>query len=249
MNPFFFGSSRNQLFGAYDPPPTGGRRGVVLCYPWAREYLLVHGTFRYLARLLAGAGYHVLRFDYSGTGDSAGEFEDAGVEQWVGDIHTAIDELRDVGQVAQVTLIGLRYGAALAARAARGRRDVERLVLWDPVADGATYLAGFGVSVCPESSETDAAFEVQGVVLTPRMHHDIARVTPESYGADLPRTLLVNTDESADTGSTLHDHLSAARVDFTTEHVRDVPVWALEWGIGGTGMPVKAIRAIVTWMS
>jgi pimeloyl-ACP methyl ester carboxylesterase len=249
VNPFFFGSSQSQLFGAYDPPPGGGRRGAVLCYPWGREYLLAHGTFRYLARLLAGAGYHVLRFDYSGTGDSAGEFEDAGAEQWVAEIHTAIDELRDVGGVEQVTLIGLRYGAALAALAARARRDVERLVLWDPVADGASYLAGFGVPVGVGLAEPKVECEVQGVVLTPQMRHDIEGVIPECYGADLPRTLLLTTDESADTGSALREHLSAAGVGCTAEHVPDLPIWALEWGGGGIGMPVTAVRAIVAWMS
>jgi pimeloyl-ACP methyl ester carboxylesterase len=37
-------------------------------------------------------------------------------------------------------LLGLRFGATLAALAAAARDDVERLVLWEPVGQGARYL-------------------------------------------------------------------------------------------------------------
>jgi hypothetical protein len=39
-----------------------------------------------------------------------------------------------------VTLLGLRFGATLAALASAARDDVERLVLWEPVREGARYL-------------------------------------------------------------------------------------------------------------
>lgn len=248
MTPFFFGSSRRQLFGAYDSPPAGGRRGAVLCYPWAREYLLAHGTFRHLARMLADAGYHVLRFDYSSTGDSAGEFDEASAEQWVADIHTAIDELRETAQLGSVTLIGLRYGATLAAMAASGRSDVDRLVLWDPVADGKSYLSGMGVGGLSRAKPMEKC-EVQGVVLTAQMRQDIERVSPQSFGARLPPALLLTTAEPANTGLALRMHLSAIGADVTGEHVPDISVWALEWNRGGVRMPVTAVRTILAWMS
>ena len=40
----------------------------------------------------------------------------------------------------QVTLVGLRLGATIAAAVAANRDDVDRLVLWDPVTDGADYM-------------------------------------------------------------------------------------------------------------
>ena len=59
----------------------------------------------------------------------------------VADTRAAIDELkRQVPGLDRVTLVGLRFGATLAAAAAAGRDDVERLVLWDPVVDGADYM-------------------------------------------------------------------------------------------------------------
>src|SRR3954467_9063204 len=114
MNPLFFGRSSRQLFGAYDPPASGlsaRQEGIVLCPPLANEYLIAHPTYRLLARHLAGTGYHVLRFDYYGTGDSAGDFEETDQQQWLGDIDAAVTEIKDLGQVSRVVLVGLRFGA------------------------------------------------------------------------------------------------------------------------------------------
>lgn len=248
MNPFFFGSSRRQLFGAYDPPREGGRRGAVLCYPLAREYLLAHPTFRHLARLLSSSGWHVLRFDYYGTGDSAGDFEDAGRDLWLADIETAIDELKDISQLARVSLIGMRYGAVLAAMAARRRRDVESLVLWDPVPDGRAYLSELGVTSRTEGASSGA--EADGAVFSDRLLREIQDTTATSVPPQgLPRTLVLGTCGPIDAFQALHTHLATGGADCSLEHVPDVPVWREEWGRGGVGMAVAAATRIVTWMS
>jgi uncharacterized protein len=142
MQPFYFGSSRRPVFGVYHAPEAdrAKRAGVVLCHPLGHEYLRAHRAFRNLAVALAAQGLHVLRFDYSGSGDSAGDDEDVTIEQCLADLDAAIEELKDTSGIAKVSLVGLRLGATFAAMAACRRSDVERLVLWDPVLDGASYL-------------------------------------------------------------------------------------------------------------
>lgn len=249
MNPFFFGTSGSQLFGAYDAPSANARSGAVLCYPLAWEYMRAHGTFRHLARQLAAAGHHVLRFDYSGTGDSAGDCEDvASAELWIADIHAAIEELRDVAQVRQVALIGLRFGAVLAALAARGRHDVSRLVLWEPVTDGATYLASLEARSQAGRASSKPASETRGVALAPQIREDIESISLECFSSSLPPTLLLTTGESESSVSTLRDRLSAAKVELTSIHGQDVPVWQAQEGVVAGGMPVTSVRAIVDWL-
>jgi len=141
MNPFYFGTSANPLFGVHHPPTaldTG--HAVLLCYPVGNEYLRAHRAFRQLTSLLVRAGAHVLRFDYRGTGDSWGDPADATVDRWLEDIDTAIDELKDSSGLDRVSLAGLRFGATLGARAAFRRDDVDHVVLWDPVADGSAWF-------------------------------------------------------------------------------------------------------------
>lgn len=142
MNPFFFGTSQQPLLGIHHAPRAQSARkfGVVLCYPMGQEYMRSHRAFRQLAMLLTRAGFHVLRFDYRGTGDSAGDERDASFTRWATDVGLAIEELKDSSGLDEVALVGLRIGASLAASVARERSDVERLVLWDPVLDGKMYV-------------------------------------------------------------------------------------------------------------
>ena len=143
MKPFFFGSSQRPLFGIHHPAAgdAGGAAAVVLCNPFGQEAVHSHRIYRVLAAKLSRAGMHVLRFDYSGTGDSAGDGEDGRQAQWVEDILEASDELASTTEARRVSWVGLRYGATLAALAAeRTPRELGDLVLWDPVVRGRPYL-------------------------------------------------------------------------------------------------------------
>lgn len=139
--PLFFGSSEQALFGVHHPARAAAARGagVVLCYPGVQEYNMTHWAFRKLAGMLSREGFDVLRFDYRGTGDSAGEPLEANRATWLADIQTAVRELRDMTGVQPVSLLGMRLGAALAALVSR-EMAVDDLVLWEPVVQGRRYI-------------------------------------------------------------------------------------------------------------
>jgi pimeloyl-ACP methyl ester carboxylesterase len=141
IEPFFFGPCNQQLFAIYHPPIGGsGQVLTVICPPLFNEYMRTHPALRELAVALAGRGQHVLRFDYRGTGDSFGDLDEVTVSDWVGDIALAVREGRDISGSRVVRLLGVRAGALLACRSVGACGDVQRLVLWDPVPDGAGYL-------------------------------------------------------------------------------------------------------------
>jgi pimeloyl-ACP methyl ester carboxylesterase len=136
VNPLYLGTQERRLFALYEPAAVKERRtrAAVLCYPWGAEYTYAHRTMRQLAVKLSTRGFHTLRFDYFGTGDSGGEDSEASPAAAEVDVESAIEGLKDIVGVAQVALIGLRLGATLAARAAMRRKEnVEALVLWDPI--------------------------------------------------------------------------------------------------------------------
>jgi exosortase A-associated hydrolase 2 len=140
--PLFFDASGARCFGVHHEPtgPNQHATGVVLCHPFAEEKLWAHRVFVSVARALAQRGYHVLRFDYRGNGDSDGAFCDSSVETTLADINAAIDLLRERAGVPTVTLLGLRLGATFAAHIAESRSDVDALVLWMPIVDGGRYM-------------------------------------------------------------------------------------------------------------
>lgn len=139
-----FGAADRPLFGIHQSP-TGDstlRGAVLVCPPLGWEYMRTHWALRRVSRALAAAGHHVLRFDFSGTGDSAGEVDDDAIERWVEDVGIGTRELADASGVATVSLLGARMGGTLAVLAAAADLPVDRIVLWDPVIRGADHLAG-----------------------------------------------------------------------------------------------------------
>jgi pimeloyl-ACP methyl ester carboxylesterase len=140
MKPLFFGEAERRLYGVYHPPAKGGRHAVLLCYPGMQEYSAAHWMFRRLAANLAREGHHVLRFDYFGTGDSDGDSDVATPESAVADVHAAARELRDLSRARDISLVGLRLGAACAALACASGLATRNLMLWEPVIDGAAYV-------------------------------------------------------------------------------------------------------------
>jgi len=142
MTPFFFGESKNQLYGVLHPMQGTAKKpaSVLLCNAFGQEYMRSHRALRQLAVMLSKQGYDVLRFDYRGTGDSALELDEVDAQDWKDDITIAIDELKDISAVQSVHVIGLRLGGLLAAAACAEREDIESLNLWDPVTSGVQYI-------------------------------------------------------------------------------------------------------------
>jgi len=87
-------------------------------------------------------GYLAFRFDFSGSGDSDGEFEDKLMSQEVKDIRAAIDYLAERYKFQHLVLIGGSTGAIDAALYAHTDPRVTKLVLIAGLLDlkkGATY--------------------------------------------------------------------------------------------------------------
>jgi alpha/beta superfamily hydrolase len=140
-DPRFVTVDGDPLFTVLHTPAGTATRGVVLCHPLGEEKLWSHRVFVTFARELAERGLAVIRFDFRGEGDSGRDFLASDLDTRVADVHAAIDVLREaVPAVTGLTLVGLRFGGSVAAVCASGRTDVERLVIWDPVPDGAAYM-------------------------------------------------------------------------------------------------------------
>lgn len=203
MEPFFFSAREKRLFGVYYAPARGPARprAVVLCYPMGHEYIRAHRTFRQLSVRLAEAGFHALRFDYYGCGDSAGESEEGAVEQWLEDIGAAVDEIKDLSGAAEVTLIGARLGATLAALAAGRRRDVDGLALWDPIVKGDDYVRELtmlqkdwlrdGLPEPRRSDPDDPITEARGFPLTDRLRSGLEKLDLQSPAEWFARRMFI----------------------------------------------------------
>src|SRR6476646_11899176 len=71
---FYLASGGRPLFAWLHPGRLG--HGVVICPPVGHEQVHAHRSLRHLAEAINRRGLPVLRFDYHGTGDSAGSDAD-----------------------------------------------------------------------------------------------------------------------------------------------------------------------------
>jgi len=258
MQPFHFGTSAQQLFGVYHAPDARSARqsAILLCQPFGHEYLRAHRAFRNLAVSLAGQGFHTLRFDYFGCGDSGGNGDQATVDQGLADLSAAIEELKDTSGVSRVSLVGLRFGATLAALTAGRRHDIDRLVLWDPVLDGGVYLADVRdlharwlldrMGIAPAEN---ASGELLGFPVTEEMHNQMvaARLTPlpKLHAKDV--WLLVSEQETA--YDRLHQNLEAFGLPVRYGVIPGDGDWQRLDAVHQTLLPHAMVRAIVSAMA
>ena len=171
MSQSFFGPTSAQLFSVYHKPrgkKFDQSRATLICAPIGQEYIRTHWSLRLMANQLARKGVHVLRFDYSGMGDSAGSIEQiASIDQWKSDIELAIEELKTRSGAETVMLLGQRYGSFLASEVAKYRSDVNSIVCLEPTLNGLEYLNGLremhrqmlDLWVCKMTSPNDEQFE------------------------------------------------------------------------------------------
>jgi alpha-beta hydrolase superfamily lysophospholipase len=255
LKPFFFGDSSRPLFGVHHPAAgdRGPRRlGVVVCHPFGQEYLRSHRSLRELAGRLASAGFHVLRFDLSCCGDSAGEGVDARLEQWLEDVATAAEELRETTRGAGVALVGLRLGGSLAALHAARSRSAEALVLWDPVVRGDAYLreirASHGAWMSEHSRRpgTPSSGEVLGFPLPEELAASLESLDLEGVDASsAPRTLVVSSSPSR-RGPTLWEGAPDGVVDRAT--FDPAPVWLHAEGMSRVLVPGALLDHVSRWL-
>lgn len=185
MLPFYFGPDHRRLFGTYHPPSTPGPSptALLLCNPFGQEAVRIHRIYRVLAERVSRMGVAVLRFDFFGTGDSAGSDTEGSLDGWISDIHAASRELTARAGPARLAWLGARLGATVAARATlSAEQPPEVLVLWEPVIDGPAYLRTLTEGVV---AALDSSLSIRDASWHEMLAKGSPALAPEAIGFEL----------------------------------------------------------------
>ena len=137
IEPFFFGPRK--AFACYQPASDlSSTELLVICPPFFDEYRRCYRAIADLANACSDKGMHVIRIDYSGTGESLGDLSQFTAADWVDDIYSVIEEGIALTGAQSVVLVGVRFGATMAVQCKHPA--ISRFVLWDPIASGKEYL-------------------------------------------------------------------------------------------------------------
>jgi alpha-beta hydrolase superfamily lysophospholipase len=266
--PLYFGPAERILFGWLHRAPAdrGRNTGILLCSPSGYEAICTHRTYRRFAETAAALGFPALRFDYDGTGDSAGNALDPDrLGQWLRSITTAIETLKAQTGVDRVCLFGARVGASLAAMAAQGRSDVHSMIAFAPVVKVNSYLREIrALSLSRSPAPPPAALNVDpelqeaaGFTTTAETRAALSTVDLLSLEkAPAPQVLILERDDLTPSdawpkkltslGAAVEQRLLTGYVDMMRDaHASKVPLQsidnALEWLSARPGVAEKVL--------
>jgi pimeloyl-ACP methyl ester carboxylesterase len=221
--------------------------GVVICPPIGVEQLHSHRSLRHLADALAAIGIPVLRFDWHGTGDSAGSDTDGSrLVMWRANVCEVVAWMRTHLHCNKVSIVGLRMGAMLAMEAL-GPNDCDNLVAWAPVVSGKTYvremraIESMAESHSRPSDARAGDIEAAGFLLTEETAEQLARANLLERRPYCDRALLVGPCDKR-----LRAHFAQFEIDIDQVSPPGYAEMMAEPHL--SQVPQQAIREITEWL-
>ena len=268
MIPHYLNSRAGRVFSVYFPPQddTPVRARLLFLPPFAEELNRSRHVMAAFARGCAKNGIGVALLDPYGTGDSEGDFGDARWDIWKDDVSAALQWLEGMGD-EPIAIGGLRLGATLAADFVSDHPGrFKRLVLWQPVSNGQTYLKQFlrikfaadlaeggegqGTKALMAELESGKPVEVAGYDLAPELAKSMEGLKLGSLlvAAKMPITWLEVAGQndaplSPATARIVTDSQSAG-IAVTAKTVGDQAVWQLQARVEMTNFVRAAVDMI-----
>lgn len=143
FQPFWIGDGPRSLYAALhacDGRPRAAT-GIVCVPPLLHEQPRSRRFVTEAASALAALGLPCLRFDFRGTGDSSGHGDELDFAAMHGDLSRAVSVLKSRAGVERVALIAWRGAALPTVTWLASGRHVDQVILWEPITDGAGWLA------------------------------------------------------------------------------------------------------------
>ena len=128
--PVTFQSDERLVGVLHEPEGEARGAGVVFIHGWAGYRGGPHRLFVEAARRLCEAGYHALRFDLRGRGDSTGEVAAADLDGMIEDARAARRFVLEQDGVERSYWLGICSGGNVALGAASLDTDADGLILW-----------------------------------------------------------------------------------------------------------------------
>ncbi|MFZ5603577.1 MAG: serine aminopeptidase domain-containing protein [Pseudomonadota bacterium] len=250
--PLYFPAGDPTLFGWYHTCDTAQPRDLVavVCAPMGFEYTHSHRSLRHLCDQLARAGISALRFDYHGTGDSAGgEIEADRLTRWQQDVASAAACAQALSGRQRCCLIGVRIGATLAAMTSP-LLEPELLVLWNPVISGRQYIRELkaAATATNDNADTDdnSILESGGFLITADTEAEVRALNLLDKPVAVKRGALVVARDDLSPNTDMQTALGARGI--ATDQLA-LPGYAdmmarLELNV----VPHQAIAGIVRWV-
>ena len=228
--PLYLDVAPDPVFAMFHPSSGGSSPGtaVLLCPPWGWDEVTSYRSRRAWAEHLAAAGHPTVRFDFPGSGDSGGSFEDPQrLEAWIESIREAVTWLRASTGCRRIAVVGVGLGGLIAGKAIADGAQVDDLVLWGAPATGRSFIRGerafsrfqdtrFSMTGEPEPILLPAGWmEAGGFVLSAETMAGIESLSLRTMATGKLRRALLLERDGIGVDEPLRQHLAEAGVAVT----------------------------------
>ena len=152
---FFFKNRDNENVAAIiHNPKNSNDKGIVFlhCFTCTKHHRIV----RTVSERLAAEGYTVLRFDFSGNGESEGNIEDATYTKMITEVKEAVSILKKKG-IEKIGLVGHSMGAMLSLLTAYEDKRVSVVAFISGSSQGARVREIFPTDVLEKAEKIGSA--------------------------------------------------------------------------------------------
>lgn len=186
----FTGSQGRTLSARLDRPDHEPRAYGIFshCFTCTKETL---ATFR-VSQALAKKGFAILRFDYSGLGDSDGDFADTNFTTMKQDLLCAAQLLETHYQPAEI-LLGHSLGGTVSYAVAEQLTEIKAIISLASPSEADHILRHFGDALAQLKQGKDSAIHVAGKAypVTPQFIDDLATHNVTQVISRLQKAILI----------------------------------------------------------
>ncbi len=185
----FAGAEQTTLAGVLELPEDGAPQAYAVfahCFTCSKNSIAAAR----ISRALASQGIATLRFDFTGLGDSAGEFGSAGFVSNVADL-VAAAQWMEATHGAPSLLVGHSLGGTAALMAAPELEHVKAVCTIGSPASASHVLQHFGRSQIDGQGDVQVTLGGRQFALKPSFVEELGRLTDTSISRQLRRALLV----------------------------------------------------------
>ncbi|MFS0576977.1 alpha/beta fold hydrolase [Sporosarcina sp. 179-K 3D1 HS] len=153
---------------------------IVLLHGFVGSKVGEHRLFVKAARHFTNAGYAVARFDFSGCGESDGDYAEVTLTKQLQEVQAVLNHLSSIKEIdtRNIILIGHSLGGAVAAVTAAQDRRIKKLVLWSPVGKPHEDISGILGEDALEESKAKGRVDFQGFYVSHSFLEDLKNYEP-----------------------------------------------------------------------
>jgi dipeptidyl aminopeptidase/acylaminoacyl peptidase len=135
--PVFIKNMGEKISGVIHVPDETPAPTVVFCHGFTGHRIEDHRLFVRAARRMSKEGIAAVRFDFRGSGESEGEFEDMTVSSEINDLNAVLRFLTDRTEVLhdKIGVVGLSLGGVVSILASAQNQTVKAVCTWSSPAE------------------------------------------------------------------------------------------------------------------